>query len=516
LDTRRPSDSGERAAELRGLRAIESRYLTLFDESPAGNMIVTIEGVPVRANRALCQMLGYSENELRQLTLTALTHPEDGARYRIVYGGLMAGRSKSLRLETRYLTRSGAVLWGDVTSTLLRDREGRPEFVHTVILDMTRRKAVEAALHESVERFRGIVESLPGFVYTCGVDDFARATYVGPQVETVLGIPPDEYTADERAWERSIHPEDRAWVLAAFGDAIASRGGFEAEYRAVARDGSLHWLQDHAVVIRDDAGNPLYCQGVILDITERRQAHQALLENEAKSKFLANMSHEIRSPLTSVLGFAELLGSQDFGALSDKQMRYVRHIQSSGQLLLSLVNDLLDLAKVASGQMTLQLEPTAVDPIIEECLTRLQPMAEAGGVDLQLAGVADLVAEADHRRLRQVLTNLVSNAIKFTRSGGSVTVTRSLEPNALVLSVQDTGVGIPADKLDFIFDEFAQLETVRAEAYQGTGLGLPISRRLAELMGGRTEVSSRIGEGTTFKLSLPRVPPVAGDRREAN
>jgi len=381
--------------------------------------------------------------------------------------------------------------------------------------DITRRKVAEAALHESLERFRGIVESLPGFVYTCGVDDLARTTYISPQVETLLGIPPEQYLADARSWELSIHPEDRSWVLAVFGEAIANRGRFEAEYRVVARDGSARWLQDHAVVIRDGAGKPLYCQGVTLDITERRQAQQARLENEAKSKFLANMSHEIRSPLTSVLGFAELLGSQDFGTLSEKQMRYVRHIQSSGHLLLSLVNDVLELAKVASGQMTIHLEPTAVDPIIDECLTQLQPLAEAGGVNLTPAGAAGLVAQADRRRLGQVLTNLVSNAIKFTRSGGSVTVTRRLEPRALLIAVQDTGVGIPPDKLDFIFDEFAQLEADHADGYQGTGLGLPISRRLAELMGGRVEVTSRVGEGTTFTLCLPRPKPSVDGRRRA-
>jgi PAS domain S-box-containing protein len=380
--------------------------------------------------------------------------------------------------------------------------------------DVTRREAAEAALHESLERFRGIVESLPGFVYTCCVDDLARTTYISPQVETLLGIPPQQYLAAADSWERSIHPEDRGWVLAAFGEAIATRGRFEAEYRVVARDGSLHWLEDHAVVIRDGAGSPLYCQGVILDITERRQAQQARLENEAKSKFLANISHEIRSPLTSVLGFAELLGSQDFGALSEKQLRYVSNIQSSGRLLLSLVNDVLDLAKAASGQMTIHLEAAAVDPIIDECLTQLQPLAEAAGVNLKPAGAAGLVAQGDRRRLGQVLTNLVSNAIKFTPSGGSVTVCRSLEPKGVLIAVRDTGVGIPPDKLDFIFDEFAQLEAGHGESYQGTGLGLPISRRLAQLMGGRIEVASRVGEGTTFTLSLPRPKPDLDGRRK--
>jgi len=501
----------QRAAQRRRERAVQSRYLSLFDESPAGTLLVTIAGVPIRANRALCQLLGFTEDELGGISMAALTHPDDRQDSKSVYEALSSGRSDSLRIEKRYLAKSGAVRWGDVTSTLLRDAAGRPEYIHTVILDISDRKSAERALHESVERFRGIVESLPGFVYTCGVADLAT-TYVSPQVEGLLGIPRDEYMDDPLAWEQSIHPEDRSWVIAAFRDGISGRGQFEAEYRAVARDGTEHWLQDHAVVIRDRAGSPLYCQGVVLDISERRQAQQALLENEAKSKFLANMSHEIRSPLNSVLGFAELLGTRDLGTLSEKQMRYVSNIQLSGQVLLALVNDVLDLAKVASGEMAVHLELIDLDPIIEACLALLQPQAAAAGVELRKAGSAEVAAVADGRRLGQILTNLVTNAIKFTVSGGSVTVTCRVRADSLEISVRDTGIGIPPDKLDYIFDEFAQLESGQGEAYHGTGLGLPLSRRLAELMGGRIEVSSLVGQGTTFTLGMPRMQvPSQGD-----
>jgi PAS domain S-box-containing protein len=500
-----------RAVERRRQSELQSRYLTLFEESPAGKLLVSVEGVPVRANRAICQLLGYSEEELRELRMVDLTHPDDRADSRSAYDTLTGGKVESLRIEERFLTKSGEVRWGDVTSTLLCDSEGRPEHVHSVILDITGRKAAERALHESGERFRGILESLPGFVYTCELDDAYTTTYVSPQIKAVLGVTPDEHLSDLRSWEEVIHPDDRSWVVTAFEDGISGRGQFEAEYRVVARDGTVRWLQDHAVVIRDKGGNPLYCQGVVLDISERRLAQQALLENDAKSKFLANMSHEIRSPLNSVLGFAELLGSRDLGTLSDKQMRYVANIQSSGQVLLSLVNDVLDLAKVASGEMPIHLEWTEVDPIIEACLTLLQPQAAAAGIEVGTAGSAGIAVIADGRRLGQILTNLVSNAIKFTQSRGSVTVTRVVRADVLEIAVQDTGVGIPADKLDYIFDEFAQLESSQDGAYEGTGLGLPLSRRLAELMGGSIAVSSLIGEGTTFTLGMPLLPVAAGE-----
>jgi PAS domain S-box-containing protein len=494
----------QRPGGRRRQHALENRHLSLFDASPAATMLVTVDGAPLLANRALRELLGFTEDELSGISMGALTHPDDRRKSKSVYEGLVSGKTDSVRIEKRYLTRSGAVRWGDVTSTLLRDSLGQPECIHTVILDITDRKAAEMALHESAERFRGIVESLPGFVYTCEVADLAT-TYVSPQVEAMLGIPRDEYMDDHLAWVEAIHPEDRSWVLDAFRDGISGRGQFEAEYRAVARDGTVLWLQDHAVVIRDRAGTPLYCQGVVLDISERRLAQQAHLENEAKSKFLANMSHEIRSPLNSVLGFAELLGTRDLGTLSEKQMRYVTNIQVSGQVLLSLVNDVLDLAKVASGEMAVHLAPTDVDPIIEACLTQLQPQAALAGVELRKPGSAAVPAVADSRRLGQILTNLVSNAIKFTVAGGSVTVICGVGADALEISVRDTGIGIPADKLDYIFDEFAQLESDHGEAYQGTGLGLPLSRRLAELMGGRIEVSSLVGQGTTFTLSMPSV-----------
>jgi PAS domain S-box-containing protein len=270
-----------RSAQRRQQRALESRYQTMFDESPAGKVIVTIDQMPVRANKAFCRMLGYTEDELRGLSMIDITHPDDRASAKAAYDDLVAGGSESLRIERRYLSKSGAVRWGDVTNTLTRDSKGNPEYVESFILDITGRKAAENALHESVARFRGIVESLPGFVYTCLLDDLGTTTYVSPQVEILLGIPPDEYVGTRQARELSIHPEDRSWVSKAFKESITRRGRFHSEYRAVARDGSVHWLQDHAVVIRDDAGSALYCQGVTLDVSERRQGERALLENEA-------------------------------------------------------------------------------------------------------------------------------------------------------------------------------------------------------------------------------------------
>jgi signal transduction histidine kinase len=227
------------------------------------------------------------------------------------------------------------------------------------------------------------------------------------------------------------------------------------------------------------------------------------METEAKSRFLANMSHELRNPLNSVLGFAELLSTQEIGGLSEKQLRYVTHIQTSGHLLLSLVNDVLDLSKVVSGQMVVNLEPIVIDTAIDICLTQMEPQAADRGITLAKSGDPGLVAVADRQRLIQVLLNLLSNAIKFTPVQGSVTVDRTLSSGQIQVAVRDTGIGIPADKLDYVFDEFAQIESSQTDTAPGTGLGLPLSRRLAELMGGGIQVSSVVGRGSTFTLNLP-------------
>ena len=242
--------------------------------------------------------------------------------------------------------------------------------------------------------------------------------------------------------------------------------------------------------------------GVAADVTERRRAEQALLENEAKSRFLANMSHELRNPLNSVLGFAELLSSQDIGTLSDKQARFVTHIETAGRQLLALMNDILDLSKVAAGQLTVNLEPLPVDVVINACLTQMEPLAEEHDIRLIKAGTSGLVAIADRQRLMQILTNLVSNAIKFTPAGGLVTVVRESDDRSVRLTIADTGIGIPPDKLDFVFDEFAQIEASQSDPGQGTGLGLPLSRRLAQLLGGNIDLTSEVGRGSAFTVSL--------------
>jgi PAS domain S-box-containing protein len=382
---------------------------------------------------------------------------------------------------------------------LLKDRLGRLG------------QAVEQALERSAERrakravelrLSAILEDVPIVIFSVRPDGVM--TLAQGRGLSAFGLQPEDLEgATASQLFRGIPELEEMYGAALEGRTVARI----VHLPQTGRDVDIHVRPVHG-----EDGRLSQVIGVAADVTERRRAEQALLENEAKSRFLANMSHELRNPLNSVLGFAQLLSSQDVGNLSDKQTRFVTHIETAGRQLLALINDILDLSKVSAGQLNVSMEPVAVDAIVEACLAQMEPLADERGVKLAKAGTAGLAALADRQRLMQILTNLVSNGLKFTPAGGSVTVRREEGDGTVRLTVADTGIGIAADKLQFVFDEFAQIESGQTEAGEGTGLGLPLSRRLAELLGGSIDLTSEVGKGSAFTVNLVPAGSKAGPR----
>ncbi|HEX6349023.1 MAG TPA: GAF domain-containing protein [Candidatus Dormibacteraeota bacterium] len=268
-------------------------------------------------------------------------------------------------------------------------------------------------------------------------------------------------------------------------------------------DGHEFWLQFDCVPVLDERGRVEQVIATSIDITSVKVAEVVRRESEAKSRFLASMSHELRTPLNSILGFAQLLEGEAYGELNDRQRRYLAHIGSSGRHLLELVNDVLDLSKVAAGQMELVIENVPLKHVIGEVIDRLRPMADARRLRVTAEVPPGMAVRADVRRLEQVLANLVSNAIKFTPEDGTVEITVKRKRQLVQVSVRDTGIGIPLDQHERIFMEFTQVDDSRSRRHDGTGLGLPLSRRLVELMGGRIWVKSDPGGGSEFSFTLP-------------
>ena len=248
------------------------------------------------------------------------------------------------------------------------------------------------------------------------------------------------------------------------------------------------------------------------ELAERtRDAEKAQSEAEAatraKSDFLANMSHELRTPINSIIGFSEVLEDELLGSLNASQREDVQYILKAGRHLLSLINDILDLSKVESGKMELEVDKVSLRGILDASLVMHREKALRHGIslDLQMEPVTDIVIEADERRLKQIMFNLLSNAVKFTPDGGSVRVTAREITGAqeVETSIEDTGIGIKPEDVSKLFKEFSQLDSVYDKKYEGTGLGLALTKKLVELHGGRMQVASEFGKGSRFAFVIP-------------
>ncbi len=263
------------------------------------------------------------------------------------------------------------------------------------------------------------------------------------------------------------------------------------------------WLQFDCIPVRDADGRVARVIGSVIDITAVKRAEAARRESEAKSRFLAGMSHELRTPLNSILGFAQLLDLDSHDQLTDRQRRYLRHISSSGQHLLELVNDVLDISKVAAGHMEFRVEDVEAEAVVSEVVARARPLADERRITLEHVTEPGTRVRADGRRLEQVLQNLVSNALKFTGEGGRVEIDVRRRRPDVVFRVRDNGIGIAPEHHGRIFEDFTQIDDRRSRKVEGTGLGLPLSRRLVEGMNGRIWLESKLGRGATFYFSLP-------------
>ena len=317
----------------------------------------------------------------------------------------------------------------------------------------------------------------------------------------------------------SIHPDDRERVRRHVQRTTRERAPWQDDFRVVWPDGSVHWLTSRGAFI-SRPGEAGFIVGVVIDVTARKQAedlrlHSVRLEaenrqiqeaNRLKNEFLANMSHELRTPLNAVIGFAEILRGGEGRLPEAKRAEYLNHIAASGRHLLRLINDVLDLSKVESGKFDLVPEPIQLPQVVHDVVAVLQPEASRKGVQMQSqldATLGEVVL--DPARLKQMLYNLLSNAIKFTDAGGRVCLRAGPDgADRLRIEVEDTGIGIAAHDLSKLFRQFQQVHSGPAKAYPGTGLGLVLTRHLAELHGGSVGVRSTPGKGSVFHLVLPR------------
>ena len=439
---------------------------------------------------------------VRQLSITLLTNQ-----------GGMSSINENVRKD-------GKLILCEWYNTTLIDADGCVIGVASLVQDVTEFQGAVAQLRASEERFRQLAENIHE-VFWIREPHHPQIVYVSPACEKIWARSCEILCSEPESFWAAIHPDDRDRVKAAFEKQV--RGDYDEEYRVVRWDGSVCWVRDRAFPVRNETGEIYRIVGIAEDITQRKLAEEfqkvaqtAQAANQAKSAFLANMSHELRTPLNAIIGYSDLLkedaedlGCQDF--IPD-----LHKIQTAGKHLLSLISDILDISKIEAGRMELYLETFNPASLIDDVVATVESLVHKNSNKFEVDCASDLgVMYADIMKTRQILLNLLSNAAKFTEGGTiKISVERVTNKNSkiqkpeyssdsIVFRVADTGIGIPPEQLQHLFQAFMQGDVSTTRKYGGTGLGLTISRHFCLMMGGDIQVESELGGGSIFTVRLP-------------
>jgi PAS domain S-box-containing protein len=386
-------------------------------------------------------------------------------------------------------------------------------------------------IQKAEARYQTLVEQIPAVTFMASFENGLSEIYVSPHIETMLGYTAREWIDDPILWYQRLHPDDKQRWNLEFSRTISWAEPFKADYRFLAKDGRVVWIHGEAKVVRDAAGQPSFVQGIGYDITELKEAEEILKRSReqletlvtartaelasantslqqakeeadrSKSEFLSRMSHELRTPLNAILGFGQLM---EAGLNTPDQIENIEQILTAGRHLLSLINEVLDIASIEAGRITVSLESVSVDDATTAAIDLVRPLVAERNIQVTSRKCNQHV-HADRHRFTQVLLNLLSNGIKYNREAGRVTIDfEEQDEGKLRIKINDTGPGISAKDMELLFASFERLEAGKTKV-EGTGLGLSVCKQLVELMGGEIGVESTVGVGSTFWVKLPIV-----------
>jgi PAS domain S-box-containing protein len=381
-------------------------------------------------------------------------------------------------------------------------------------------RQAQTDLAASRQKYYDLIQSSDGVVWEYDLIQ-ERLTFVSDRIVALLGYPLSSWLSQPNLVQTFVYPEDIELVMDVYLSAIEQRQRSEAEYRLITADGRIVWTYDVFTPVYDVNNRPVAINGLSIDISERKQVEielqhtndrlelantELLRATQLKDDFLATMSHELRTPLNAILGMAEILQEEVFGSVNKRQLKSLLSIESSGKHLLSLINDMLDVSKISAGKLTLDITTVNILHLCNSSISfiKQQAIAKKIGLDLQLPSAIGKIA-VDERRMRQVLINLLDNAVKFTPKGGwiELCVTKSVDEDWIEFAVVDTGIGIATADLNKLFQPFIQLDSSLSRQYEGTGLGLTLAQQIVELHGGNIRIESKVGQGSCFIVRLP-------------
>lgn len=464
-------------------------------------------------NPGAARLKGYTADEIIGQHFSIFYPREAIEREHPAYELAIAEAEGRYAEEGWRLRKGGEPFWASVTITALRDDGGTLVGFAKVTRDLTERKKAEEALRESEERFRLLVQSVQDygiFMLDPGgniaswnegaqrINGYSAAEIMGQHFS--IFYPEDDLTAGKPSMELRV---------------AAQEGRYEDEGWRLRKDGTRFWANVIITALRGSRGDLIGYAKVTRDLTDRREAEQRAIEdarriaqiesaNRAKSEFLAAMSHELRTPLNAIGGYVDLLSFGVHGDMNEAQIGALERVRSSQQHLLALINDLLNFSRVEAGRVSYEITEVRLAEVSAAVEPMTEPQAIERNIELDWQPPDErVVAVADRARVEQILLNLVTNALKYTEPGGQVHVRHYVGDGSAILEVNDTGVGIPAEYVESIFEPFTQVGRTRTSPHEGTGLGLAISRDLARAMDGELRVESIVGKGSTFRLELP-------------
>ncbi|QQE64435.1 hypothetical protein GFS31_11160 [Leptolyngbya sp. BL0902] len=508
----------KRTAELEASR---SKFQRLLDD--IGDKFVVFshtDSIITYVSNGISHIFGISPDDIiGESWITAIHwHPESLKIAEIELARMIARRS-DLQLELSFTRPDGVPKTVSVLQHGVWDQSGNLVAVDGLVEDITERKKALSALEASEAKYRSFIETANDIIYSINPEGYF--IYLSPNVEDILGFYPEELQG--LPFVEVLHPDDADHCQQFFNAVISGERKRGLEYRVKHKDGSWRWHTSSAFPQVNEQGEVVAFMGFGYDTTERKIAdlkqqelNQALIKaNRLKDEFLAMMSHELRTPLNAILGMAESLQENVFGDINSRQEQAIRIIEKSGDHLLSLINDILDMAKIEAGKIELDLQPVAVHALCDSSLALVDSQAQKKQIQLKVTLPFHLPKiYVDEGRIRQVLLNLLNNAVKFTPDHGQVILeviypatSEDQDSSQLRLAVKDTGIGISAEDMARLFQPFVQIDSTLSRQHEGTGLGLVLVKKIVDLHGGKVSVTSEVGIGSCFMVDLPITSP---------
>ena len=466
-------------------------------------------------------------------SLIGTIHPDDLAEFERIVAESAQHMTPKL-WEGRVVLSSGTMKWIESASRPELQPDGSIVW-DGLMLDITKqqtaireRRQAELELAKSQQKYYNLIQSINGVVWEYDlISD--RFSFVSDRAVALFGYPISDWLSQTDFWQSHVYPDDLAQALKIYDEAIENRRSCEFEYRLITADGRAIWVYDISTIICDLDGNPIATNGLCIDISDLKQVETELQQSNErleltnsqlqqatrlKDEFLATMSHELRTPLNAILGMSEALQEEVFGTLNPRQIKSISTIEKSGEHLLSLINDILDVSKISAGKLELNITEVSLVDLCKSSLAFIKQTAFEKQIQLDYHLPANLdKIFVDERRMCQVLINLLNNAVKFTPNGGEIALAISVKSAAacdrtadysLCFDISDTGIGIAKDDIAKLFQPFIQVDSNLNRKYQGTGLGLVLVKQIVELHGGSVSIASEVGKGSCFSIMLPQ------------